>query len=85
MNTASLLWVAAIVAVATALAGVMRPEAPLLFVELWLVTWLDGYARVSVQTVVVLALATVVVGLEDCAAAAKLGLALGMFLFAYFV
>lgn len=88
MNTASLLWIAAIVAVASALAGVMRPGAPLLFVGLWLMAWLDGYARVGVQTVVMLALAALVVCLQDYAATAKLGLALGMlgvFLFAYFV
>ena len=88
MNTTSLHWVAAIVAVASALTGVMRPGAPLLFAGLWLVAWLDGYTRVSVQTVVMLALAALVVCLEDYAAAVKLGLALGMlgvFLFAYFV
>lgn len=56
MNCTSLLWIAAIAAVAAALLGVMRPGAPLLFGGLRLLAMLDDYSRVSVQTVVMLGL-----------------------------
>lgn len=88
MDTTSLLWVTAIVAIVSGLAGVVRPGAPLLFVGLWVVARLDGYSHVSESAIVMLALAALVVCLADYAAAAKLGLTLGMlgvFLFAYFV
>jgi uncharacterized protein YqgC (DUF456 family) len=73
MDTTSLLWVAAVVAVVLGLAGVvlpLLPGTPLLFGGLWLAAWLDGYSRVSVLTVAVLAVMAVLSWLADYAAAA---------------
>jgi uncharacterized protein YqgC (DUF456 family) len=73
MDTSSLLWVAAVVAVLLGLAGVvlpLLPGAPLLFGGLWLAAWLDGYSRVSMLTVGVLAVMALLSWLADYAAAA---------------
>lgn len=73
MDTSTLLWAAAVVAVLLGLAGVvlpLLPGTPLLFGGLWLAAWLDGYSRVSVMTVVVLAFMAVLAWLADYAAAA---------------
>ena len=73
MDTTFLLWVAAIVAVVLGLAGVvlpLLPGTPLLFGGLWLAAWLDGYSRVSLLTVGLLALMALLAWLADYAAAA---------------
>lgn len=73
METTSLLWVAAIVAVLLGLAGVvlpLLPGTPLMFGGLWLAAWLDGYSRVSLFTVGVLALMALLAWVADYAAAA---------------
>ena len=73
MDTSSLLWVAAFVAVVLGLAGVvlpLLPGTPLLFGGLWLAAWLDSYSRVSLLTVAVLALMALLAWVADYAAAA---------------
>lgn len=73
MDTTSLLWIAAVLAVLLGLAGVvlpLLPGTPLLFGGLWLAAWLDGYSRVSVLTVGVLALMALLAWVADYAAAA---------------
>lgn len=73
MDTSSLLWVAAFVAVVLGLAGVvlpLLPGTPLLFGGLWLAAWIDGYSRVGVLTVAVLALMALLAWVADYAAAA---------------
>ncbi|WP_157268452.1 DUF456 domain-containing protein [Azohydromonas aeria] len=73
MDTSSLLWVAAVVAVLLGLAGVvlpLLPGTPLLFGGLWLAAWLDGYSRVSMLTVGVLAVMALLAWVADYAAAA---------------
>jgi uncharacterized protein YqgC (DUF456 family) len=55
----ALLWALAVVFVLVGLAGIVMPALPgtvLVFAGLWLAAWADGYARVSVTTVVVLGL-----------------------------
>jgi uncharacterized protein YqgC (DUF456 family) len=73
METTSLLRVAAVMAVVIGLAGVvlpLLPGTPLLFGGLWLAAWLDGYSRVRVLTVGVLALMALLAWVADYAAAA---------------
>ncbi len=52
-----LLWLAVLALVLIGLAGTVIPALPglpLLFAGLWLGAWIDGYARVSVTTLVIL-------------------------------
>lgn len=67
------LWIAALAAVVVGIAGMvlpMLPGTPLLFGGLWLAAWLDGYARVSVTTVVILAVLALLAFAADYVAAA---------------
>lgn len=71
METALL--ILAIVAVLAGLAGVilpLLPGTPLIFVGLWLVAWLDGFARVGVTTVVVLGVMAALAFIVDYVASA---------------
>ncbi|HEY1078057.1 MAG TPA: DUF456 domain-containing protein [Fontimonas sp.] len=52
------MWLAVLVMVGAGLAGAVLPALPgmpLLFGGLWLGAWIDGYSRVSIATLVVLA------------------------------
>lgn len=54
----TLLLITAVVAILAGLAGVvlpLLPGTPLVFAGLWLLAWLDGFVRVGVVTIVVLA------------------------------
>lgn len=69
----TLLLAAAIVAVLLGLAGIilpLLPGVPLIFGGLWLIAWLDGFSRVSVTTVVVIAAMAAIAWLVDYIAAA---------------
>jgi uncharacterized protein YqgC (DUF456 family) len=69
----TLLFAAAIAAVLLGLAGIvlpLLPGIPLIFGGLWLFAWLDDFSRVSVTTVVVLAVMAVIAWLVDYIAAA---------------
>lgn len=69
----TLLLSAAIVAVLLGLAGIvlpLLPGVPLIFGGLWLIAWLDDFSRVSVTTVVVLAVMAIISWLVDYIAAA---------------
>ena len=69
----TLLFAAAVSAVLLGLAGIvlpLLPGIPLIFGGLWLFAWLDDFSRVSVTTVVVLAVMAVIAWLVDYVAAA---------------
>ena len=69
----TLLLSAAIVAILLGLAGIvlpLLPGVPLIFGGLWLIAWLDDFSRVSVTTVVVLAVMAIISWLVDYIAAA---------------
>lgn len=64
---------AALVAILLGFAGIvlpLLPGMPLLFGGLWLLAWIDGFSRVGVTTVVVLAVMAVLAWLVDYVAAA---------------
>ncbi len=66
-------WMVAGLAVLLGVAGMvlpLLPGTPLLFGGLWLAAWLDGYSKVSVMTVVVLAVMALVAWAVDYVAAA---------------
>jgi uncharacterized protein YqgC (DUF456 family) len=69
----TLLVVAALVAVALGLAGIvlpLLPGVPLIFAGLWLLAWTDDFAHVSETTTIILAGMAVVAWLVDYVAAA---------------
>lgn len=68
-----LLVAAAFVAILLGLAGIvlpLLPGTPLVFGGLWLIAWVDDFSRVSVTTIVVLAVMAALAWLVDYVAAA---------------
>lgn len=73
METTTLLWIGAVLLVLVGVAGVVLPAlpgTPLVFAGLLLAAWIDDFQRISVWTMLVLALLTALAWAVDWVAAA---------------